>query len=94
VKKSVGVKTLIPHFIECYVLWQSVELAAKGDQDAINELNAFNLPPEIRQDLALDFGRLQEGVYRKYSSQARKMVKPKFDKLQHFRRTRMPERFI
>jgi hypothetical protein len=51
---------------------------AKGDQDAINELYALNLPSEIRQ-AALDFAAAK-GEYRKYSSQARRMEKPKFDK--------------
>jgi hypothetical protein len=50
---------------------------AKGDQDAINELYALNLPSEIRQ-AALDFAAAK-GEYRKYSSQARRMEKPKFD---------------
>jgi hypothetical protein len=57
--------------------------AAKGDQEALDELNAFNLPPEIK-DLVLEFGR-NKNEYIKYTSQARKMEKPKFDKLQHFR---------
>jgi hypothetical protein len=52
--------------------------AAKGDQEALDELNAFNLPPEIR-DLVLEFGR-NKNEYIKYTSQARKMEKPKFDK--------------
>jgi hypothetical protein len=52
--------------------------AAKGDQEALDELNAFNLPPEIK-DLVLEFGR-NKNEYIKYTSQARKMVKPKFDK--------------
>jgi hypothetical protein len=51
--------------------------AAKGDQEALDELNAFNLPPEIK-DLVLEFGR-NKNEYIKYTSQARKMVKPKFD---------------
>jgi hypothetical protein len=51
--------------------------AAKGDQEALDELNAFNLPPEIR-DLVLEFGR-NKNEYIKYTSQARKMEKPKFD---------------
>jgi hypothetical protein len=55
--------------------------AAKGDQEALDELNAFNLPPEIK-DLVLEFGR-NKNEYIKYTSQARKMEKPKFDKLQH-----------
>jgi hypothetical protein len=52
--------------------------AAKGDQEALDELNAFNLPPEIK-DLVLEFGR-NKNEYIKYTSQARKMEKPKFDK--------------
>jgi hypothetical protein len=51
--------------------------AAKGDQEALDELNAFNLPPEIK-DLVLEFGR-NKNEYIKYTSQARKMEKPKFD---------------
>jgi hypothetical protein len=52
--------------------------AAKGDQEALDELNAFNLPPEIK-DLVLEFGR-NKNEYIKYTSQARKMEKPKFDR--------------
>jgi hypothetical protein len=50
---------------------------AKGDQEALAELDALNLPPDIRQAV-LDFGAAKT-EYVKYSSQARRMEKPKFD---------------
>jgi hypothetical protein len=51
--------------------------AAAGDAEAMAEINALNLPPDIKQ-LVLDFGE-QKNEYGKYSKQARKMVKPQFD---------------
>jgi hypothetical protein len=51
--------------------------AAAGDAEAMAEIDALNLPPDIKQ-LVLDFGE-QKKEYGKYSKQARKMVKPQFD---------------
>ncbi len=51
--------------------------AAAGDTEAMAEIDALNLPPDIKQ-LVLDFGK-QKNEYMKYSKQARKMVKPQFD---------------
>jgi uncharacterized protein YqgV (UPF0045/DUF77 family) len=50
---------------------------AGGDQGALEELDALNLPPDIRQ-AAIDFADAKT-EYIKYSKQARKMEKPKFD---------------
>jgi len=52
--------------------------AAKGDQEALAEIDALNLPPEIR-DLVLEYGR-NKNEYIKYTGQARRMGNPKFDK--------------
>jgi hypothetical protein len=51
---------------------------AGGDQEALAELDALNLPPDVRQ-AALDFGNAK-AEYIKYTGQARRMEKPKFDK--------------
>jgi hypothetical protein len=51
--------------------------AAVGDAEALAEINALNLPPDIRQAV-LDFGAAK-AEYTKYSKQARRMEKPKFD---------------
>jgi hypothetical protein len=51
---------------------------ANGDQDAVNELYALNLPPEVRQ-AALDYASAKQ-EYQLYTKQARKMEKPKFGK--------------
>jgi hypothetical protein len=51
--------------------------AAAGDAEAMAEIDALNLPPDIKQ-LVLEFGE-QKNEYMKYSKQARKMVKPQFD---------------
>jgi hypothetical protein len=51
--------------------------AAAGDAEAMAEIDALNLPPDIKQ-LVIDFGE-QKNEYGKYSKQARKMVKPQFD---------------
>lgn len=51
--------------------------AAAGDAEAMAEIDALNLPPDIKQ-LVLEFGE-QKNEYGKYSKQARKMVKPQFD---------------
>ena len=50
---------------------------AGGDQEALAELDALNLPPDIRQAV-LDFGAAK-AEYNKYSKQARRIEKPKFD---------------
>jgi hypothetical protein len=50
---------------------------ARGDQEALAELDALNLPPDIRQ-AALDFGAATVEAH-KYSRQAGIMEKPKFD---------------
>jgi hypothetical protein len=50
---------------------------AGGDQEALAELDALNLPPDIRQAV-LDFGAAK-AEYTKYSKQARRIEKPKFD---------------
>ena len=52
--------------------------AARGDQEALAELESLNLPPEIK-DLVLEYGR-NKNEYVKYTSQARKMQTPRFDK--------------
>jgi hypothetical protein len=52
--------------------------AAAGDAEAMAEIDALNLPPDIKQ-LVLEFGE-QKNEYGKYSKQARKMVKPQFEK--------------
>ena len=51
---------------------------ARGDQDAINELYALNLPPDVRQ-AALDFAAAKQ-EYQAYAKQARRIEKPRFDK--------------
>jgi hypothetical protein len=50
---------------------------AKGDQEALAELDALNLPPDIRQAV-LDFGSAKLD-YQKHSKPARFEQKPKFD---------------
>jgi hypothetical protein len=50
---------------------------AKGDQEALAELDALNLPPNIRQAV-LDFGSAKLD-YQKHSKPARFEQKPKFD---------------
>jgi hypothetical protein len=52
--------------------------AAQGDQEAIDEINALNLPPGIKQAV-LDYASAKQ-EYQLYTKQARKMEKPKFDK--------------
>lgn len=52
--------------------------AAKGDAEEMARLDALNLPSDIKQ-LVLEYGK-QRNEYDKYSSQARKMIKPKFDR--------------
>lgn len=52
--------------------------AAAGDAEAMAEIDALNLPPDIKQ-LVLEFAE-QKNEYKKYSRQARKMVKPQFDR--------------
>jgi hypothetical protein len=51
---------------------------AKGDQEALAELDALNLPPDIRQAV-LDFGSAKLD-YQKHSKPARFEQKPKFDR--------------
>jgi hypothetical protein len=51
--------------------------AVAGDAEAMVELDEMELPPNIKQ-LALEFGE-QKNEYLKYSKQARRMEKPKFD---------------
>jgi hypothetical protein len=54
-------------------------LAAKGDQEAQwHELDAFNLPPEIKAACILSLGSKRTSIL-STQSQARKMEKPKFD---------------
>lgn len=51
--------------------------AAAGDAEAMAEIDALNLPPNIKQ-LLLEFGE-QKNEYQKYAKQSRKMEKPRFD---------------
>jgi len=51
--------------------------AAAGDAEAMAEIDALNLPSNIKQ-LLLEFGE-QKNEYQKYAKQSRKMEKPRFD---------------
>jgi hypothetical protein len=66
-----------PYFVFIRLRGPLGRKAAEGDQDALNELNALNLPSEVK-NLVLEFGR-NKNEYTKYTSQARKMEKPRFD---------------
>jgi len=52
--------------------------AAAGDAEAMAEIDALNLPPDIKQ-LVMEFGE-QKNEYQKYAKQSRRIEKPKFDK--------------
>jgi hypothetical protein len=51
--------------------------AAAGDAEAMAEIDALNLPPNVKQ-LVMEFGE-QKNEYQKYAKQSRKMEKPRFD---------------
>jgi hypothetical protein len=75
VEPFAGVKSLIPCFIESGV--RCSERLLKGDQEALAELDALNLPPEIRQQPLILV--LQKEVISTQAKLAR-MEKPKFDR--------------
>jgi hypothetical protein len=52
--------------------------AAAGDAEAMAEIDALNLPPNIKQ-LLLEFGE-QKNEYQKYAKQSRRIEKPRFDR--------------
>jgi hypothetical protein len=52
--------------------------AAAGDAESMAEIDALNLPPDIKQ-LVMEFGE-QKNEYQKYAKQSRRIEKPKFDK--------------